>query len=106
MNTNERTFENWPWMAYTSMQREPGERGHRPGDVGDDHHLGLRRARVLELRLGRHAAVAQRVAHGVAEVERALAAVAALAGQARGQLAGERVERLAQRLPSRRARRA
>jgi hypothetical protein len=37
------------------------------------------------------------VAHGVAEVERALAAVAALAGQAHGQLAGERVDRLAQR---------
>ena len=37
------------------------------------------------------------MAHGAAEVERALAAVAALAGQAHGQLAGERVDRLAQR---------
>ena len=37
------------------------------------------------------------MAHGVAEVERALAAVAALAGQAGGQLAGERLQRLAQR---------
>ncbi len=37
------------------------------------------------------------MAHGGAEVERPLAAVAALAGQADGQLAGERVEGLAQR---------
>ena len=35
--------------------------------------------------------------HGVAEVERALAAVAALAGEAGGELAGERLQRLAQR---------
>ena len=39
--------------------------------------------------LGRDAAVAERVAHGVAEVQRALSSVAALAGQAHGQLAGQ-----------------
>ena len=39
---------------------------------------------------------AERVAHRVAEVERTLAAVAALAGQTGGELAGERVERLLQ----------
>jgi hypothetical protein len=37
------------------------------------------------------------VAHRAAEVERALAAVAPLAGQAHRELAGERVDRLAQR---------
>ena len=36
--------------------------------------------------------------HRVAEVERTLAAVAALAGEARGELARQRIERLAQRL--------
>ena len=77
-------------------QREPGERRHRAGDVGDDHQLGLGRTRVLELRLGRHAAVAEAVAHRVAEVERALATVATLAGQAGGELAGERLQRLLQ----------
>ena len=78
-------------------QREAGERGDRPGDVGHHHQLGLGRPRVLELRLGGHAAVGERVAHRVAEVERALAAVAALAGQPGRELAGERVQRLAQR---------
>ena len=38
------------------------------------------------------------MAHGVAEVERALAPVAALAGEAGGELAGQRVQRLAQQL--------
>ena len=70
------------------VQGEAGEAGHRTGDVGDDEDLRLGRARVAELRLGGHTAVAERVAHRAAEVERALAAVAALAGQAHGQLAG------------------
>ncbi len=38
------------------------------------------------------------MAHGVAEVERALAPVPALAGESGGELAGQRVERLLQRL--------
>lgn len=76
------------------MQREPGEAGDRAADVGDHEDLGLGRPRVLELGLGWHAAVAQRVAHGVAEVERALTAVAPLASQADRQLAVESVDRL------------
>src|ERR671910_225976 len=79
------------------VQREAGEGRHRPRDVGDDEDLGLGRPGVAELRIDRHAAGRQRVPHGRAEVERALAAVAPLAGQAYRQLAGERVDRLAQR---------
>ena len=78
------------------LQGEAGERRHRPGDVGDHEDLGLVRARVLELGLGGHTPVGQRAAHGGAEVEGALATVAALAGQAHGQLAGQRVDGLAQ----------
>ena len=44
-----------------------------------------------------HAAGRQRVAHGGPEVERALAPVAPLAGQPHRQLAGQRVDGLAQR---------
>ena len=79
-------------------QREAGERRDRAGDVGDDDQLRLRRPRVLELRLGRHTAVRQRVANGVAEVERTLASVPPLARQAGCELAGQRVQRLAQQL--------
>ena len=90
MNTKLRTLENWRADGVHQVQGEAGEGGHRAGDVGDDHDLGLGRARVAELGLGRHPAVGQRVAHGAAEVERALAPVAALAGQAHRQLAGQR----------------
>ena len=58
---------------------------------------GLAGRGIAELGLGRHAAVAERVPHRVAEVERALATVAALAGQPHRQPAGERLQRLAQR---------
>ena len=51
---------------------------------------------VLELRARPARRRRRASAHGVAEVERALAAVAALAGQAHGELAGERVDRLAE----------
>ena len=78
------------------VQRESGERRHRPGDVGDHEDLGLRGTWVLELRLGGHSAVAERVPHRVAEVERTLATVATLARQAHRQSSGQRLERLAQ----------
>jgi hypothetical protein len=79
------------------VQREAGERRHRPEMSATTKISGLDGPRVAELGLERHAAVGQRVAHGGAEVERALAPVAALAGQAHGQLAGQRVDGLAQR---------
>ena len=56
------------------LEREAGEARHRARDVGDDHDLGLRRVRAPELRLGRHAAVRHRRAHGAAEVEVAVVA--------------------------------
>ena len=53
--------------------------------------------RVPELRLGGHTAIAETGAHGTAEVERSLPAVAPLALQASGEFAGERPDRLAER---------
>ena len=38
---------------------EPREGGHAAGDVGHDHQFGLGWPRILELRVGGHAAVAQ-----------------------------------------------
>ena len=76
------------------LQREAGERRHRTRDVGDHHDLRLRRARPLELRLGRHAAVRQRVAHGLAEVERAAVPVPAALREPRRERARQRVDRL------------
>ena len=52
---------------------------------------------MLEARLDGHAAVGERVAHGRPEVERTPAQVTALSGQARRQLAGERLDRFAHR---------
>ena len=74
-------------MAWTRWRVNRAKRRHRARDVGDDHDLGLGRARVAELGVDRHAPGRQRVAHGGAEVERSLATVAALAGQPDGQLA-------------------
>ena len=74
------------------VQGEAGEAGHRPRDVRDHEDLGLGRTRVAEARLDRDAAGRERAPHGGPEVERALAAVAALAGQAHRQLARQRLE--------------
>ena len=64
-------------------QREPGERGDRPGHVADDEQLGLVRAARLERRVERHAAGRQRPPDGPADVEAAVLAVAALDGDTR-----------------------
>jgi len=79
-------------------QRESREGCHAAGDVGDDHQFGFGGPRKLELWFGRHPAVAQRVSHGVAEVERAAPAVTTLSCESRGELAREREQRLLQRL--------
>ena len=68
----------------------------RANAATEPDEFGLGRTGVLELRLGRHTAVRQRMAHRVAEVERALATVLALAGEPRCELAGERLQCLAQ----------
>ena len=75
-------------MAYTRCSVNRANAATEPEMSAITKISGLCGPRVAELRLGRHAAVAERVAHGAAEVERALAPVAALAGQAHGELAG------------------
>ena len=82
-----------PRHRVDELQREPGEARDRAGDVGHHHDLGLRRLRVLELRLGRHAAVRERVAHGLAEVERAAVAPPPALGEPGRERAGERLDR-------------
>ena len=85
-----------PRDGVDELEGETGEGGHRTGDVGDDEDLGLGRARIAELRIDGDAAVAQRMPHSVAEVERTLAPMAPLARQPHRQLAGERIDRLSQ----------
>ena len=93
MNTHDRTFENSLCIAYTNCSVKRANDRDRTGDVGDHHDLGLRRPRPLELRLDGHTAVRQRVAHGLAEVERAAVAVPAALREPRRERARQRVDR-------------
>ena len=74
------------------LQCEAGKGRHRARNVGHHKDFGLGRTGIAELGFGRDPAIGQRVPHGAAEVQRALAAVTSLAGQAHCQLAGQRVQ--------------
>lgn len=84
--------------ANDEHQREAGECRDTAGDVGHHHQLRLCRARIFELRLGWDASVAERMPHGVAEIEGTPPAVPALACESSGKLAREWKQRLFQPL--------
>ena len=77
------------------MQGEPREGGYRTRDIGDHHDLGLLWTRIPELGLRGDAAVRQRGADGVAEIERTFAPASTLARQAHRELPSKRVDGLA-----------
>ena len=74
------------------LEGETGEAGHRAGDVGDHHDLRLGRVGAAEARFSRHAAVAQRAAHGGPEVELTPVVAAPAHGQPSGQRPGQRAD--------------
>ena len=82
--------------AHRVQQRhgEPRELGHRTGDVAEQVQVRLRRTRVPERRVERHAAGGQRAPERAADVQPSAATVAASPGDPRGELLRQRPDRL------------
>jgi hypothetical protein len=70
------------------VQRELGERRHRPGDIREDYQLGLGRPPAAEHRRHRHPAGGHGMPGGPAEVERAAPPVPLPCGKPGRELAG------------------
>ena len=96
MKTNDRTRLNCELMAYTICRVKRAKAATDPEMSATTMISGLDGPRVAELRIGRHPSVGKGMADGAAEVQRSLAAVAPLAGQADRQLAGQGGDGLAQ----------
>src|SRR5690606_26788085 len=80
------------------LERETGEGRHRPRDVTQEEHLGPVGSVQPELRVDGHATGGERVAHRLAEIETAPSQQATTPGEKGSELAGERDDRVFERL--------
>ncbi len=97
MNTHDRTFENWLSIAYTNCSVKRAKLATEPEMSATTMISGFDGCGLLELRLGGHAAVRQRAAHRLAEVEVAAVATPPALREPRRERPRQRVDRLLER---------